>query len=197
MKKSVLFFLMGGIFICLPGQSACYAQEKDITVVIRQQASTRLTPELIQAQKELEMAELNRLHAKDRVEYYEALPDRQTTRGQNRIMTQEVQKACRGIERDYTLDIRFKSLEADITYWDFGDGKPPQLVHIPTRAGTLTTTYTYDVPGVYQVKVEFFTSGYVPTADEDKKIDVVVEACTAPVSPEIPVNPNIHKVIID
>ena len=177
-------------------QQLCYAQEREITVVVTPQASRMLSPEMIQAQKELELAEVRGINTADRADYYETLPNRSLETVQNRFMTYETQKACRAVERDYTIDIRFFSSEVAIAYWDFGDGKPRQYMAVSTWQGSLTKAYTYDAPGVYTIQVEFFDSSYRPTSNPIKTINVIVEACLAPAAPELPVNPNIHKVTI-
>lgn len=196
MKKRLLFFLLGGFFIVPTVYTTVFGQDKQITVVVRSQASTILTPGLVQAQKELELAEVRGLNTADRTDYYETLPNRSLETVQNRFMTYETQKACREVEREYTIDMRFSSSEVAIAYWDFGDGKPRQYTAVTSWQGSLTTSYTYAAPGVYTVEVEFFDSSYRPTNDPIKKITVIVEACLPPAAPELPVNPNIHKVTI-
>lgn len=192
MKRILLLLIIGGFGLA----STVHAQEKQLTVVVTPRASSMLTPEAIQEQKELELADLKRLSTADRAEYYETLPNRSLETVQNRFMTYETQKACRGVERDYTIDIRFTSQEVAIAYWNFGDGTPSQYMAVSSWQGSLTTSYTYEVPGIYTIVVEFFDSSYRPTKDPNKEIEVLVEACLPPVTPELPVNPNIHKVTI-
>lgn len=196
MKRILFLCIVGGVYIGPILRSACYAQEKQLTVVVTAQASTMLSPETIQAQKELELTALKHLSTADRTDYYETLPNRSLKNVQSRSMTYEIQKACRGVERDYTVDIRFVSKEVAIAYWNFGDGKPSQYMAVSSWQGSLTTSYTYEVPGVYTIVVEFFDSSYRPTKDPNKEIEVLVEACLPPMTPELPVNPNIHKVTV-
>jgi len=196
MKRFLQLLVIGGFCMAPVSQQLCYAQEKEITVVVTPQASRMLSPGMIQAQKELELAEVRGINTANRADYYETLPNRSLETVQNRFMTYETQKACRAVERDYTIDLRFTSEAVAIAYWDFGDEKPRTFVAVPPRAGSLTTGYTYAAPGVYTIQVEFFDSSYRPTSDPVKKIKVIVEACLPPAAPELPVNPNIHKVTI-
>ena len=178
-------------------QTECYAQESDLSIMVRPSKSKVLTDEAIQRQAQLELDEIMQLSEKERQALYEELPDRSLGEVQSRTMTYETQKTCKAVEREYKIDIRHLSSAAVNSFWDFGDGKPPKLVAIPYAAGSLATNYIYDIPGVYTIEILFFDSSFGPVSADEKKIKVIVEACTAPEAPQLPVNPNIHKVTVE
>ncbi|MGQ8869076.1 hypothetical protein [Myroides sp. TSA_177.3] len=197
MKRKVqkLLFSLALAFCVQFGDS--YAQERDLSVVFTPVKSTMLTKELLQEQEQLELEKIKDLDEAALEELYQDLPDRPLDGMQSRTMTYETQKACRGVEREYKIDLRFVSQDATKSYWDFGDGKPKKMVPISPFAGTLETTYSYTTPGVYLIQIEFFDSSYRPTRDNVKKINVIVEVCNPPRAPQLPVNPNIHKFVVE
>ncbi|MGG5507872.1 MULTISPECIES: hypothetical protein [unclassified Myroides] len=197
MRKSLRKLLFGLTLICCVYQSKGYAQERDLSIVVIPTKSTMLSEEILATQSQFELDKIVQLDEAERAALYETLPDRSIGEVQHRMMTYETQKGCRGVSRDYKIDIRFIHSSAVNSLWDFGDGKPAKHIPIEEGAGTLATTYIYDVPGIYTIEILFFDSAFRPVNSNERKIKVIIEACSPPSAPQLSVNPNIHKVTIE
>ncbi len=164
--------------------------------VTKSSISPMLSASRIEKQKELELAKLIALDPAMYENVYDELPDRTSSNGiQGRTMTLNLQKACRGIEKEYEIRMHGIELEVLNARWDFGNGYS-HMDDIPEYAGYATTNYTYMRPGHYFITISFYDGQMRPVNVPNKTIEVMVEECTTGSDPQIVVNPNIHTTIL-
>ncbi|WP_410879428.1 PKD domain-containing protein [Myroides sp. DW712] len=195
MKKKLSTFLGGIFFVALVFQGiSSYAQEMQGTLVVIPQASNQLSYSLVERQKEIDLAKIRALSERDLAHLYATSSNRSLDENHSRTMTNEVQRACSEVERQYTVNFESVSASSILTLWDFGDNTEETVIPITRFQTSMTTPYTYTTPGTYTIVVQFVDSSFNPTSDPTQRIQVMVEVCLPPAAPGIPVNPNVHLI---
>ena len=184
------------VFIFCVLQSKSYAQETDWSIVVVPVKSNMLSEAVLERQLQLELDQINALDEPTLETLYQELPDHSSNEIQSRTMTWETQKACRGVDRNYEVSIQYLALYNGIAYWDFGDGRPSKQVPFNDHEGVSKTNYTYQAPGMYTIKVNFYDNNHQPSGELSKQIKVIVDVCSTPIPPQLAVNPNIHKAVV-